>query len=82
MTDYGIGNGISLLIFAGIVARIPEAFIRTFKLLKLGEMNILVLLLAVIIMLLVIAACVMLQEGQRRLPVRRSAGRVLAKQKN
>ena len=69
MTDYGIGNGISLLIFAGIVARIPEAFIRTFKLLKLGEMNILVLLLAVIIMLLVIAACVMLQEGQRRLPV-------------
>lgn len=69
MTDHGIGNGISLLIFAGIVARIPEAFIRTFKLLSLGEMNVLVLLLSIVIMLVVIAACVMLQEGQRRLPV-------------
>ena len=69
MSDHGIGNGISLLIFAGIVARIPEAIIRTFTLVRLGEMNILVLLLAVVIIIAVVAGCVMLQEGQRRLPV-------------
>lgn len=69
MSDHGIGNGISLLIFAGIVVRIPEAVVRTFSLVRLGEMNALVLLLAVAVMLAVVAGCVMLQEGQRRLPV-------------
>ena len=69
MSDHGIGNGISLLIFAGIVVRIPEAVIRTFSLVRLGEMNALVLLLAIAVMLAVVAGCVMLQEGQRRLPV-------------
>lgn len=69
MSDHGIGNGISLLIFAGIVARIPEAIIRTFSLVRLGEMNLLVLLVAIVIMVAVVAGCVMLQEGQRRLPV-------------
>lgn len=69
MSDHGIGNGISLLIFAGIVARIPEAIIRTFTLVRLGEMNILVLLLAMVIIVAVVAGCVLLQEGQRRLPV-------------
>ena len=67
MSDHGIGNGISLLIFAGIVVRIPEAVVRTFSLVRLGEMNALVLLLAIAVML--VAGCVMLQEGQRRLPV-------------
>lgn len=69
MSDHGIGNGISLLIFAGIVVRIPEAVLRTFSLVRLGEMNVLVLLLALAVMLAVVAGCVMLQEGQRRLPV-------------
>ena len=69
MSDHGIGNGISLLIFAGIVVRIPEAIIRTVSLVRLGEMNVLVMLLALVIMVAVIAGCVMLQEGQRRLPV-------------
>ncbi|MGC9373341.1 MAG: preprotein translocase subunit SecY, partial [Thermovirgaceae bacterium] len=69
ISDHGIGNGISLLIFAGIVARIPEAFVRTWNLLRLGEINLLVLTLAVIVMVVVVAGCVLLQEGQRRLPV-------------
>lgn len=69
MSDHGIGNGISLLIFAGIVVRIPEAIIRTASMVRLGEMNFLVLLIAIAIMLAVVAGCVMLQEGQRRLPV-------------
>lgn len=69
MTDFGIGNGISLLIFAGIVVRVPEAFIRTTQMLKLGEINPIALLIAIALMILVVAGCVMLQEGQRRLPV-------------
>jgi len=69
ISDHGIGNGISLLIFAGIVARIPESITRTFKLLRTGELNLITMLLALIIMVVVIAGCILLQEGQRRLPV-------------
>jgi len=70
ISDHGIGNGISLLIFAGIVARVPESFVRTFTLLRAGEMNFLTLIIAGVIMIVVIAGCIILQEGQRRLPVR------------
>ncbi len=69
ISDHGIGNGISLLIFGGIVARIPEAIIQTWTLLTVGELSILALLVAIILMVLVVAGCVLLQEGQRRLPV-------------
>lgn len=69
MSDHGIGNGISLLIYAGIVARLPEAIVQTINLVMLGEMNIVALILAVVVMVFVIAGCVLLQEGQRRLPV-------------
>jgi preprotein translocase subunit SecY len=69
ITDHGIGNGISLLIFAGIVARLPEAIIRSWRMLRLGEMSIFVLILALLLMFAVIAGCILLQEGQRRLPV-------------
>ncbi len=69
ISDHGIGNGISLLIFAGIVARIPEAVIRTWNMMKLGEINLLVFLMAIALMIVVVAGCILLQEGQRRLPV-------------
>ena len=69
ISDHGIGNGTSLLIFAGIVARVPEAIVQSWNMLRLGEMNILVLLLALVLMVGVIAGCIVLQEGQRRLPV-------------
>lgn len=69
MSDHGIGNGISLLIYAGIVARLPEAIVQTVDLVRLGEMNIVALLLALVVIVFVIAGCVMLQEGQRRLQV-------------
>jgi len=69
VSDHGVGNGISLLIFAGIVARIPEAIVRTWSMVRLGEMSFLVLLIAIIVMVVVVAGCVLLQEGQRRLPV-------------
>lgn len=69
ISDHGIGNGISLLIFAGIVARIPEAIVQTWTSVSSGQMNFLVLLLALVLMVAVVAGCIMLQEGQRRLPV-------------
>ncbi|MEA4878038.1 preprotein translocase subunit SecY [Aminobacterium sp. MB27-C1] len=69
ITDHGIGNGISLLIFAGIVARIPEAILRSWQMLRLGEMSVLALVVSIALMIAVIAGCILLQEGQRRLPV-------------
>ncbi len=69
ISDHGIGNGISLLIFAGIVARVPEAIVQSWHMVRLGEMNFLILLLALVLMVGVVAGCIMLQEGQRRLPV-------------
>ena len=69
MTDHGIGNGISVLIFAGIVARLPEAVIQTFSLVSSGEMNVVTLIMALIIMVAVLAGAVLLEQGQRRLPV-------------
>ncbi len=69
LTDHGIGNGISLLIFAGIVARIPEAIIQTWNMVRIGQLNIIALLVGLVLMVVVVAGCIMLQEGQRRLPV-------------
>jgi preprotein translocase subunit SecY len=69
MTDHGIGNGISVLIFAGIVARLPEAVIQTFSMVSSGEMNVVTLIMALIIMVAVLAGAVLLEQGQRRLPV-------------
>jgi len=69
MTERGIGNGISLIIFAGIVARIPSAAGNTFKLVSSGNMSLFVLLLVLSIMILVVAAIVFVERGQRRLPI-------------
>lgn len=69
MTDHGIGNGISLLIFAGIVARLPEAVIQTLSMISSGEMNVVTLILALAVMVAVLAGAVLLEQGQRRLPV-------------
>ena len=69
LTDHGIGNGISLLIFAGIVARIPEAILQTWSMVRLGSLSVIGLLLGIVLMIAVVAGCILLQEGQRRLPV-------------
>ena len=69
ITERGIGNGISLIIFAGIVARMPSAIHSTFRMMNLGEINIFMLVLLVIMMVAVIAAIVFVEQGQRRLPV-------------
>ncbi|MCL5935278.1 MAG: preprotein translocase subunit SecY [Bacillota bacterium] len=69
ITDKGIGNGISLIIFAGIVSGIPSALVSIGEYLSAGTINILSVLALVIIGVLVIAAVVTVQEGQRRIPV-------------
>ncbi|RNC69349.1 MAG: preprotein translocase subunit SecY [Desulfuromonadales bacterium] len=69
MSERGIGNGISLIIFAGIVARIPVALGNTVKLIRTGELSLLVILLIAALMFFVIAAIVFVERGQRRLPI-------------
>ncbi len=69
ISEKGIGNGISLIIFAGIVVRIPSALVATYTLLSTGELKPLVLIGIGVLMVLVTAAVVVMQEGQRKIPV-------------
>lgn len=69
MSEKGIGNGISLIIFAGIVARIPTAILNSFRLLKTGELPLFAIIFVLALMFLVIAAVVFVERGQRRLPI-------------
>ncbi len=69
ITEKGIGNGISLIIFAGIVARMPNAIAGTLSLVNSGEMNWFVVLLLTAMMFLVIAFIIFMESSQRRIPV-------------
>ncbi|MDD4011418.1 MAG: preprotein translocase subunit SecY [Sphaerochaetaceae bacterium] len=69
ITEHGVGNGISLLIFAGIVARIPSALSTLVGLIADGSMNVVVLIGVIIMFVIVIALIVCEQEGQRKIPV-------------
>ena len=69
ITERGIGNGISLIIFAGIVARLPSAVAQTFDLYQVGQLSMLLLVTLVFVMLGVVAAIVFLESGRRKIPV-------------
>ncbi|MEE8564607.1 MAG: preprotein translocase subunit SecY [Atribacterota bacterium] len=69
ITDFGIGNGISIIIFAGIIARIPSQIVQTFRLLQVGEIGILPLISLLLISVFVIGGVIAIQKGQRRIPV-------------
>jgi preprotein translocase subunit SecY len=69
ISEKGIGNGISLIIFAGIVVRLPSAISASYVLLKNGELKLVVVLAIVLVMVGVTAAVVLMQEGQRKIPV-------------
>ncbi|MHB1653511.1 MAG: preprotein translocase subunit SecY [Desulfitobacteriaceae bacterium] len=69
ITEKGIGNGISLIIFAGIVSRVPDGLKYVFGLLKVGEINAFSVIGLVIIAVAVIVGVVYIQEGQRRINV-------------
>ena len=65
ITEKGIGNGISVIIFAGIVGRLPQTLVQTFQV----QSNYVALAIYAVIGIGVIAAIVFIQEGQRRIPV-------------
>jgi preprotein translocase subunit SecY len=69
INEKGVGNGISLIIFAGIVARIPSGIRSLVTSIQAGTISIITLIILVIVAILVIAGVVMIQEGQRRIPV-------------
>jgi preprotein translocase subunit SecY len=69
ITERGIGNGISLIIFAGIVARFPAAVVSTFRLMQAGELSLFLVILLVVMMVGVVGAIVFIERGQRKIPV-------------
>ena len=69
ITERGIGNGISLIIFAGIVARMPMATGRTFTLLKTGEISAFLMVFVIILMVASVAFIIFMERGQRKIPV-------------
>jgi preprotein translocase subunit SecY len=69
VTERGIGNGISMIIFAGIVANLPSAIFTTLEFVRQGELSIFVAALMVILMIIVVAAIIFMERGQRRIPV-------------
>lgn len=69
ITERGIGNGISLLIFAGIIVRVPEAMVNTWRLLSTGELRALSFLAIIVLMVLVVAGVIVMTLGQRPIPV-------------
>ena len=70
VTERGIGNGISLIIFAGIVARLPLAVGNTFRLMGTGEVAPFFMVLIVALMIVVVGVIVFVERGQRRIPVK------------
>jgi preprotein translocase subunit SecY len=69
ITERGIGNGISLIIFAGIVARFPSAIIDTGRLVRIGELPLFVVAPLLIMMIAVIGVIVFVERGQRKIPI-------------
>ncbi len=69
MTERGIGNGISLIIFAGIVARGPAAIVNSIQLVKAGEISLFFVPFLVLFMLAVVATIVFFETSQRRIPI-------------
>lgn len=69
INERGIGNGISLIIFAGIVAGTPAAIFQSMDLMGTGELSILVVLMLLVVMMAVVGAIVFTEGGQRRIPI-------------
>lgn len=69
ITERGVGNGISLIIFCGIVAGVPNAILHISGLLRVGEISIISVLALIVIGAAIITGVVFIQEGQRRIHV-------------
>lgn len=69
ITERGIGNGISLIIFAGIIAGTPSAIVNSMRLVSTGAMSPTVVLFILALMLAVVAAIIFMERAQRRVPI-------------
>lgn len=69
ITERGIGNGISLIIFSGIIVGIPRAFMHSVQLIQAGDMNVFIAGLLLIFMLAVTVGVVFVERAQRRIPI-------------
>lgn len=69
VTERGIGNGISLIIFAGIVERLPSASLGVLKLIQMDELSLLLAIVLLAMILTVLAVVVWVETAQRRIPV-------------
>ncbi len=69
ITERGIGNGISLIIFAGIIARFPAGIGTTLEWVRVGKMNVFMLIFIVLIMVAVVAAIIVMETGHRKVKV-------------
>jgi len=69
INEKGIGNGISLLIFAGIVSRVPGGVLKIVELYKVKSTNLIEIAFFLIFAILIIMAVIFIQEGERRIPV-------------
>jgi preprotein translocase subunit SecY len=69
ITERGVGNGISLIIFAGIVVGLPRAILTTFEDLRTGAMSIFTALIFMVFAVIVVGAIVLMERAQRRIPV-------------
>uniref|UniRef100_B8DNK3 Protein translocase subunit SecY n=1 Tax=Nitratidesulfovibrio vulgaris (strain DSM 19637 / Miyazaki F) TaxID=883 RepID=B8DNK3_NITV9 len=78
ITEKGIGNGISLIIFSGIVAGIPGGIVKSGQLIKAGDMSVFTAILVLALMAVVLGCIVFMERGQRRIPIhyaKRQVGR-------
>lgn len=69
ITEYGIGNGISIIVFVGIVSGIPGGAATLFNFAKGGITNILIVVALIVLILVVLAAVIFVQQAERRIPV-------------
>jgi preprotein translocase subunit SecY len=69
VTEGGIGNGISLIIFAGIVERLPHAALSIVKLIQMEEISVMIALTLAVIVLIVLVLVIWIETAQRKIPV-------------
>jgi len=69
ISDKGIGNGISLIIFTGIIARYPNDFLRTFESLRVGSLKLFTLIFLMALMVMIVAGVIVMTQAMRKIPV-------------
>ncbi len=79
ITEYGVGNGMSIIIFSGIVAALPGQIANTYRMLKVNQLSLIAVIFFAVFTLLTIGFIVLLQQGARKIPVQ-YATRVVGRQ--